>query len=313
MGVIAKGPSAQRRRPHRAYLGVQHTVNSTNHIKMAGRLGIGVTLGVSCILQLLHTQLSAAAPVFGRPAYKIWLGNGCFWERQYAYAMLEMNATGPFKRSNASVTSVVGYAGAKGTGKDGLVCYDTGKSNDYGTLGYAEAVGVQLDAGHEESQFGALVDNFFLSFTPTSTGFMRPDLPPNLPFGDVGAPYRTVLGIPGGVRGPLFKVLSGRNTPRGPYNMTMSLKEDASGNMTQDEDNTVWVMDSNKFPFYQGEQYPQFHSNFFANPQQPAKYPDWYLKDLWTLQIKLGNLPKTGCPTASCPPGPTGPPVPCHW
>lgn len=266
--------------------------------------GVRVALGLS----LLLCTLSAAAPVPTKPHRAIWFGEGCFWERQYAYVMLEMNAAGPFNRSNASVTSVVGYAGAKGTGDDGLVCYDTGISNDYGALGYCEAVGVQLDAGREEVQFGGLVDAFFGSFTPTAKGFMRPDTPPQAY--DIGAPYRTVLGIPGGIRGPLFKVLSERNTPRGPYNMTMNLKEDALGNHTQDEDNTVWVMNSDEFPFYQAEQYHQYHSNYFHNPQQPAKYPDWYLKDMWALQIKLGNIPDTGCPNVTCPPGPTGA---CHW
>merc|ERR1711998_154166 len=100
--------------------------------------------------------------------------------------MLELNQTGAFRRDNASVTSVVGYAGAKGTGDDGLVCYDTGESNAYGDLGYCEAVAVELDAALKEEQFGVLVDAFLASFTSTESGFMRPDLPPLLPYGDVG-------------------------------------------------------------------------------------------------------------------------------
>merc|ERR1711937_899051 len=108
---------------------------------------------------------------------------------------------------------------------------------------------------------------------------MRPDLPPLLPYGDVGSAYRTVVGIPGGMAGELFSVLRVLNTPRGPYNMTFNLKPDTSGNHTQDEVNTVWVMDSTIFPFHRGEQYHQFHSNFFTNPQQPAQYPTWYLED----------------------------------
>lgn len=243
--------------------------------------------------------------------HDVWFGEGCFWERQYAYVMLELNATGPFRRDNSSVTSQVGYAGARGTGKGGLVCYDNpGADNQYGELGYCEAVAVQIDVGKEEQQFGALVDDFYSSFTPTQAGFMRPDLPPLLPFGDVGAPYRTVVGIPGGVRGPLYAVLEARNKPRGPYNLTMTLKEDAKGNHTQDEDNTVWVMDSNEFPFYRAEQYHQFHSNFFQNPTQPSPYPDWYLKDLFQLQVSLGKIPNTGCPDSACPPDSSGN---CHW
>merc|ERR1712146_484543 len=240
--------------------------------------------------------VSRAAPV-GSSTYTygdVWFGEGCFWERQYSYVMLELNQTGPFKRHNSSVTSVVGYAGAKGTGDDGLVCYATGMSNQYGTLGYCEAVAVKLDESNEEEQFRALVDEFFSSFIPTENGFTRPDLPPLLPIGDVGSAYRTAVGLPGGVKGALFQILSSQNAPRGPYNLTMNLKEDVcGGNATQDELNTVWVMDSNVCPFYRGEQYHQFHSNFFHNPQQPAQYPNWYLEDLFKLQISLGNIENT--------------------
>jgi len=267
---------------------------------------------------LLYTPVtSAPLPTASPPkTTAVWFGEGCFWERQYAYVMVELNQSGAFKRKNSTVTSVVGYAGALGTGTDGLVCYDDPNdpqpvTHDYGRLGYAEAVQTHLNAGSEDEQFGALVDDFYASFTPVKgVGFVRPDLPPNLPFGDVGGPYRTLVGIPGGVRGPLFKVLSQRNIPRGPYNMTMSLKEDSKGNMTQDETNTVFVMDSTVFPFYQAEQYHQFHSNFFPNPDQPPQYGEWYLDDLFNLQVSLGRIPNTGCPDSLCPPGPTGE---CHW
>jgi len=269
-------------------------------------------------MQVLFTAMFAvlllAPAVLSSGGPRVWFGEGCFWERQYAYVMVELNVTGPFKRSNTSVTrlptSIVGYAGARSIGDDGLVCYDTGTSNDYGTLGFCEAVSVQLDADKEAEQFTALVDDFLGSFTPTDEGFVRPDLPPLLPYGDVGAPYRTVLGIPGGIRGSFFKILAGRNVPRGPFNMTMDLKEDSAGNMTQDSLNTVWVMDSTVFPFYNAEQYHQYHSNFFHNPHHPQQYPDWYLNDLFELQRKHGNIPNTGCPDSSCPTDANGN---CHW
>merc|ERR1711907_131718 len=268
----------------------------------------GVLLTAALLLR------SNAAPVRNPRSNSVWFGEGCFWERQYAYVMVELNQTGPFQRTNASVSSLVGYAGAKGTGAGGLVCYDNSDptNTDYGSLGYCEAVSINLDVGNEEAQFSALVDDFYASFTPTAQGFMRPDLPPLLPYGDVGAPYRTVVGIPGGVHGPLFGVLNRKNVRRGPYNMTMNLKEDATGNMTQDETNTVWVMDSTEFPFYQAEQYHQFHSNFFPNPDQPPEYPDWYLNGLFNLQKTLGKIPNTGCPDSYCPLGGSGSGG-CHW
>jgi len=261
----------------------------------------------------LVLTLASAAPVPPRqapPKYDVWFGEGCFWERQYAYVMLELNQTGPFNRTHKELSSVVGYAGANITGDDGLVCYDNGSSNDYGALGHCETVGLNLDRGKEQQQFEALVIDFLDSFTATEQGFMRPDLPPLLPFGDVGAPYRTVLGLPGGMHGPLFSILQAHNKPRGPYNMSMNLKPDLTGNMTQDEVNTVWVMDSLVFPFYRAETYHQYHSNFFHNPQQPAAYPTWYVQDLYKEQVSLGNIPSNGCPDSYCPPDSSGN---CHY
>merc|ERR1712166_1213553 len=135
-------------------------------------MGTGATMrsvGFANAAALVLT-LASAAPVPPRqapPKYDVWFGEGCFWERQYAYVMLELNQTGPFNRTHKELSSVVGYAGANITGDDGLVCYDNGSSNDYGALGHCETVGLNLDRGKEQQQ-----------------GFMRPDLPPLLPFGD---------------------------------------------------------------------------------------------------------------------------------
>ena len=73
----------------------------------------------------------------------VYLGNGCFWERQKAYADLELGAEGAFKRSMNTVTSVVGYAGGTGVSSDGLVCYHhpgSNQGNTYGNLGHCEVV-----------------------------------------------------------------------------------------------------------------------------------------------------------------------------
>ena len=230
----------------------------------------------------------------------VWFGDGCFWERQYAYVQVELDPSGPFKRSNRTITSVVGYAGSKNAGPGGHVCYDNGGPTDYGDLGHCETVAVSLDLGKEKEQFGALVKDFFDSFTPTEQGFARPDTPPNLPFGgDQGPSYRSVVGLPGGIHGPLFPILRAANAPRGPKNLTMKLEADMHGNGTQDEFNTVYVMDSSVFPFFRAEKYHQFHSNFFHNPKQPKSddnghYPDNYVKDLYQLQISLGRIADTG-------------------
>ena len=55
-------------------------------------------------------------------------------------------------------------------------------------------------------QLAALARDFFDSFTCTAAGCTRPD-----PM-DQGRPYRSVLGVPGGMDGPLFGVLAAANT-----------------------------------------------------------------------------------------------------
>merc|ERR1712217_652797 len=218
----------------------------------------------------------------------VWFGEGCFWERQWAYVNVELDPKAPFKRAKANVTSRVGYAGSKKVGNDGLVCYhSTDASADYEMLGHCEGVRVTLDSAKEREQFTALCDNFFESFTFTGDGFQRPDP------GDMGSAYRVAVGIPGGVQGSLYSILAAANKRlEVKHNKSMVLKADASGSSTQDEFNTVCVMDSDKFSFFLGEQYHQFHADF-----HPAgNYPTWYQTDLWQLQIRLGNIPKGGCP-----------------
>lgn len=217
----------------------------------------------------------------------IWFGEGCFWERQWAYVNIELDPAGPFKRTNETVSSRVGYGGSKRVGTDGLVCYHSEDgASDYEMLGHCEQVRVTLDAGKEQEQFAALCKDFFASFTFTGDGFVRPDP------GDVGSAYRVTVGIPGGMKGSLYQILSAANQElEAKHNKSMVLKSDTSGNVG-DETNTVWVMDSDDFPFFLGEQYHQFHADFHPD----GNYPAWYQTDLWKLQIGLGNIPKGACP-----------------
>ena len=58
--------------------------------------------------------------------------------------------------------------------------------------------------------------------------------------------------------------------------------------------NVVWILDSTAFPFYAGEVFHQFHSNFFQSPGMP--YPDTYVHGLWEAQQNAGIIGPTGCP-----------------
>mgnify|MGYP001467739000 CR=1 FL=1 len=72
--------------------------------------------------------------------------NGCYWERQWAYYVVETTAA-PFDRAAIDVSSKVGYAGGDpAVDIPGPVCYHSGDERDYSTLGMAEAV-LSLEAG----------------------------------------------------------------------------------------------------------------------------------------------------------------------
>lgn len=203
----------------------------------------------------------------------VYLGNGCFWERQKAYVDIELNS---FRRPGANVSALVGYAG--GSPADRVCYHHRGSQSDvYSHLGHAEAVAVELrgNADEQQQQLSELARDFFGSF---GGDLQRPD-----PM-DHGSEYRNVVGIPGGVSGALYPTFAAQNSRR------MVLQGGAGGE--SDIRGTVWVMDTADFGFFRGEQYHQFHSNFFGEG-----YGSSYLHDLRRLQIDLGKIPPTGCPS----------------
>ena len=210
-------------------------------------------------------------------AVKVYLGNGCFWERQWAYVRVEKG----FGRDNASLTAKVGYAGGASPPHGGTaVCYHTSDGRDYSWLGHAEAVQVLLDRARATEQMLTLAKDFFGSFQGSAGSRARPD-----PM-DRGAPYRSFVGLPGGMSSPLFPVFSSANT------LGMAIKPGHGHDA--DEFNTVWVYDSDKYPFFDGEVYHQFHSNFFRSEGMP--YGDDYVHGLWDKQKKACRIVETGCP-----------------
>lgn len=183
--------------------------------------------------------------------YFIFFRSGCFWERQYAYYKVEKKGDGVFGRTNLQdITALSGYAGSSRAGANGQVCYHGNMGTDYSALGHAEVVQVQLDDGREEVQFRALIDDFFRSFEYDSTrqGMRRPD-DFSATQGDHGAPYRSVVGIPGGVTGALYKVVQMANQGLA---HPMTLK--AGQGSDPDVFDTIYIMDSCKFVFFQAEQ-----------------------------------------------------------
>lgn len=190
----------------------------------------------------------------------VYLGNGCFWERQWAYVEIE---TTDWHRAPRNVSAKVGYAGGTRTGASGNVCYHCGLAcpDDYSTLGHAEVVQVRLDSPLAAQQMRALARDYFDSMSCSEQGCARPDP------GDRGHEYRSMVGIPGGMDGALYPVLAAANT----HGMTLKRgKGDDS-----EAWNTVLVYDSHEFPFHLGEPYHQFRAlRPHLEPQPSARAPN---------------------------------------
>eukprot|EP00438_Fugacium_kawagutii_P018945 Skav232072 [mRNA] locus=scaffold1176:419322:430651:- [translate_table: standard] len=65
------------------------------------------------------------------------VGNGCFWHTQYDFVLVEQDANGTFRRNDAGVTSLIGYAGGRFESPSGAVCYHGLPHSDYSRLGAA--------------------------------------------------------------------------------------------------------------------------------------------------------------------------------
>eukprot|EP00775_Hariotina_reticulata_P010784 gene10784-10941_t len=193
------------------------------------------------------------------------------------------------RNTPAEISALVGYAGGRQAGPDGKVCYyyNGDPRTIYERLGHAEVVQVALsdEQTQAETEFRAFATNYFSEFqkAPRGRGMMRLD--PQ----DAGPGYRNVVGLPGGVTSPLFRILQEANVNN------MELKP-GQGNVYQkgrpsegDELNVVWVVDSSELPFYRAEQYHQMH-NGLGKVFSPA-----YTQDLKAAMAAAGKIDPTGC------------------
>ena len=207
-----------------------------------------------------------ATPVAGCDySLAVYFGNGCFWHTQYDFYTVEIDTQGPFQRTMGEVTGRVGYAGGKGTGPAGQVCYHGGpEGTEYENMAYAEAVQVMLTWGKEEAQFDALAKKYFEDTFHEVDGKMIRGDP-----GDRGPPYRNVIGIPGGVKGPLYAALVKANV----HGMDL-VEGGKGGDPSRDtiDQHTVYVYCSILYPFYRGEQYHMFHPNVVLGRDVPDTY-----------------------------------------
>lgn len=200
---------------------------------------------------------------------------------------METAANGPFKRLPTAFTAKVGYAGGRAPpAAQPQVCYHSGDARDYSELGHAEVVRVRLDAANATAQMAALAADYFDSFDGAAGHRIRPD-----PM-DAGPAYRSVVGLPGGLASPLYVTLKAHNR----FGMTLMPSQHGGD---PDEPNTVFVYDSDRLPFWDGEVYQQCHCNFFMSDGMP--YPQSYTQDVWTAKKASGEYRPTGCPEGVMP------------
>ena len=202
----------------------------------------------------------------------VYFGCGCFWHVQHEFVEAEKRILG---RKDDELTVRAGYAGGNGGMKDDKVCYhNAGQVSDYGSLGHAEVVKLDIP----EISFKDFALEYFLLFS--KDGY-RPDQ-----FQDRGIEYRNLVGIPGGVKSPLAKVLVEASREGGD-------KLDFAKGKGDDADRRAlaFVMDTTDYPFYVAEQYHQFHDGFNLNENYPNSY-----NGLASKLAKAGTLGVSKCP-----------------
>jgi len=202
----------------------------------------------------------------------VYFGCGCFWHVQHEFVEAERRILG---RKDSELTALAGYAGGNAGARNGKVCYHNAlQVSDYGSLGHAEVVRLRIPPS-SLPEFAAEYSKLF------DEKGNRPDQ-----LGDRGPEYRNIVGIPGGTRSPLAKQLVSASIANGD-------KLDFASGKGDDPDAraVAFIMDTEKFPFYQGEVYHQFHDGFNWGENYPASY-----NNLGGQLLKEGRVVDQGCP-----------------
>jgi hypothetical protein len=165
----------------------------------------------------------------------------------------------------------------------------TDRGKIYEKQGHCEVVALDLGVGGAgravaEKEYAAFADVFFnRQFVPVRArggGTVMGRLDPQ----DRGPGYRPCVGLPGGTASPLFPILSAANVHG------MDLRP-GSGN-EKDVPGTVWVYDSDAFPFHRAEAWHQMHPGLAGEP-----FPREYLVDQKRASVAAGRaVPVPGCP-----------------
>jgi peptide methionine sulfoxide reductase MsrA len=260
--------------------------NFQRHVTSFGDQFRKTTKAVACALPLaLLISASPASAAEGTPFY---FGVGCFWHVQHEFVKTEQSV---MSRGDSEITSMAGYAGGTRVGAADaygaiktvkadssiakpVVCYHNMASRaDYGQLGHGEVVQMTIP----DKNFADFASEYFSLFGADNE---RPDK------GDRGSEYRSLIGLPKGVKSELYPKLEALAMQKG-----IKLVEGKGNDADTLGKKQVWVMDSEVFPFYQGEIYHQFHDGFMPG----ESYPDTYNK-MVKASLAAGTLKSSGCP-----------------
>jgi len=245
--------------------------NSSNRRAFLSNIATTATSAItSSSIIALNPNRATAATTTEDAQENVYFGVGCFWHVQHEFIAAEQTLLG---RKDNEVTSLTGYAGGLKADKEGRVCYHNFQSiADYGKLGHGEVVGMTIPS----STIRDFAVEYFKLFG---------DVGERVDTMDKGGEYRSLLGLPGGRKHPMYDQVEAAARDRG---MTL---EDGKGN---DPDTLgkriVYVMDTKKFPFYQAEVYHQYHNDFLSDP-----YGKQY-NDLADVAVADGRIQITGCP-----------------
>ena len=273
----------------------------------AGGLALSGALGALATAAAAGPAKAAAAAAVATaapapPSYPtVYFGNGCFWGRQHDFVEAETKQLG---RRPEQLTSVTGYAGgARGAAPDGRVCYYyASDASVYERRGHAEVVRVGLappgssssTQEEQERAMRAFAQVYFSQFVPRKARdgrllALRQD--PQ----DAGPGYRNVVGLPGGIKSPLFKILE-EEKAKSPLGQAISLVEGRGndfrdGRPTEDDEvGKVFVYDSVSLPFFAAERWHQFHNGLGKS------FDKTYRKGYKKAAEEAGAFGDTGCP-----------------
>lgn len=230
--------------------------------------------------------LSAAAGAAVFPAHRavaaatdntnmidVYFGVGCYWHIQHEFVVAERTL---LQRGDHDLTSRTGYAGGTKLGSEGRVCYHNYQGMaDYGKLGHAEVVGMSIP----QDKLADFAKVYFNLFDPATGERVDPQ--------DKGPEYRSLIGLPGGIKHPLYETaVAAVGTAMG-FTLVSGKGNEPD---TLGKNKLVNVYDTNTFPFHQAEVYMQFKDDF-----QSAPYGKEY-NNLVELALEDGRVIGQGCP-----------------